>query len=363
MALIRSMRGDIFVSRLALRPAVACVAALACAAALADSQAPPASAPAADSQPAPLPFVDGSFTLVALPDTQNYAERYPELLDEQTRWIAANRAAHDIRFVVQLGDLTNRNTPEQWENVRRAMRRLDADVPYALAPGNHDYGPGGDTTSRDSGLNRCFDVASFTQRPTFGGLYEPDRLDSSFHLFTVGGKQWLVIALEWGPRDAVVQWADEVLRRFPSRRAILVTHAYLYSDDTRYDHTQRPDQKWNPHRYPTAQLPGGTNDGEELWQKLVSRHDNIDLVLCGHVLNDGAGRLASTNPRGHIVHQIMADYQERPRGGEGYLRLLEFLPDGRTVQVKTYSPVLDRYLTDPEQQLVLTLSAESPGKP
>jgi hypothetical protein len=40
----------------------------------------------------------------------------------------------------------------------------------------------------------------------------------------------------------------------------------------------------------------------------------------------------------------------------GYLRLLEFLPDGETVQVKTYSPFLNKYMTDPEQQFVLKLN-------
>jgi hypothetical protein len=165
--------------------------------------------------------------------------------------------------------------------------------------------------------------------------------------------------LEWSPRDAVVAWADAVLRQHPRRRAIVVTHAYLYSDNTRYDHVRRPEHFWNPYDYATAKLRGGTNDGENLWQRLISRHEHVDFVLCGHVLNEGYGRLSSTTPGGHVVHQLMADYQERPQGGEGYLRLMEFLPDGQTVQVKTYSPVLDRYLTEAGQQFVLKLDAEA----
>jgi hypothetical protein len=35
--------------------------------------------------------------------------------------------------------------------------------------------------------------------------------------------------------------------------------------------------------------------------------------------------------------------------------LVEFLPDGKTVQIKNYSPLLDNYLTEPSQQYSLKL--------
>ncbi len=321
----------------------------------AQDTAPPSAPTSAQAASAPLPFVDGSFTLVVLPDTQNYAEAFPDLLEQQTRWIADHHIDRNIAFVITLGDLTNRNTSDQWENVRRAFRRLDGVVPYVLVTGNHDYGTLGNTDSRETGLNTAFSLNDFFQRPTFGGVFGP-RLDNSYHLFTAGGRDWLVLALEWGPRDPVLDWADMILDKYPDRRAIVVTHAYLYSDNTRYDHVLRPEHRWNPYSYPSAKFPGGTNDGEDIWRKLVAPHDNVDFVLCGHVLNSGTGQLSSASPQGHVVHQIMANYQERPRGGEGYLRLMEFLPDGATVRVKSYSPVLDRYLTEPTQQFVLELS-------
>lgn len=37
---------------------------------------------------------------------------------------------------------------------------------------------------------------------------------------------------------------------------------------------------------------------------------------------------------------MLANYQMLPEGGQGWLRLIELLPDGETIQVKTYSPVL-----------------------
>jgi len=302
----------------------------------------------------PLPYVKGSWTLVLLPDTQNYCSSFPEVFTSQTRWIVDNRQKRNIAFVLQEGDVTNNNAPAEWENGRRSMSLLDGVVPYAIAPGNHDY-IGGDKSQRQSRLSQYFPVSLFEGLPTFGGVYERGSMDNSYHLFSAGGRDWLAITLEWGPRDPVLRWADKVLSKYPDRSAIIVTHAYLYSDDTKYDAQTRTDQKWNPHSYWTANLPGGTNDGEELWQKLVSQHANVAFVFCGHVLNDGAGRLTSAGVHGNPVHQILANYQERPKGGEGYLRLVEFLPNGRTVQVKTYSPHLNKYMTDDQQQFVLDL--------
>jgi hypothetical protein len=52
---------------------------------------------------------------------------------------------------------------------------------------------------------------------------------------------------------------------------------------------------------------------------------------------------------------MLSNYQFRNLGGEGYMRLLEFKPDGKTVQVSTYSPLYDSYLTDADQTHGFTL--------
>jgi len=74
----------------------------------------------------------------------------------------------------------------------------------------------------------------------------------------------------------------------------------------------------------------------------------VRFVLSGH-LNNGA-RQTSVGQHGHKVHEMMAAYHDPP---EGWLRLLEFLPDGKTVQVRTYSPYLKRSRTDDRNEFVL----------
>ena len=94
-----------------------------------------------------------AWTLAVLPDTQIYCQDYPQHFEAQTKWIADHAESHNIRFVLHEGDVTNRNVEKQWDRALRAMQRLDGVVPYAIAPGNHDYGPGGNAANRDSLFN------------------------------------------------------------------------------------------------------------------------------------------------------------------------------------------------------------------
>lgn len=307
-------------------------------------------------EPDVLPWVNGSVTLVALPDTQIYAESFPQHFAAQTAWIAANVYARNIAGVFHEGDITNRNSPEQWQNAKDAMDRLYGLVPTIIAPGNHDYGEGGNANTRTTLMNEFFAPDRWRLNPGFGATFEPGRMENNYSLMQRGGMKFIGIALEWSPRDAVLEWADGLLKAHPDRIGIIVTHAYMYSDETRYDwNTHGKAQAWNPHTYGTSNDPGGCNDGEEIWKALVRANPNVGLVLSGHVLNDGAGRCASQGDKGNTVHQILANYQMLPEGGQGYLRLIEILPDRKTVQVKTYSPVLDRYNTDPQHQFVVQL--------
>lgn len=290
-------------------------------------------------------FTANSFMFVALPDTQVYSQLYPGLFDAQTAWIASNAKKRNIVYVFHLGDITNNNTPAEWQHAADALSLLDGVVPYAVVPGNHDYGPSGDASTRTTLMNDYLSYARTSTWPTFGGAYQVGRLDNTFHLFTAGNRPFVLLALEWGPRDEVIAWANSVMDRYPDRYGILITHAYLNNDDLRYDwkDTNHP-QDFDPHSYATP----GVNDGEELWQKLVRRHRFV-MVVNGHVLGDGTGYLASKTDTGVTCHQVLANYQFRDLGGEDYMRLFEFLADGTTVRVHTYSALYDSFLTDADQ--------------
>jgi hypothetical protein len=182
-------------------------------------------------------------------------------------------------------------------------------------------------------------------------------MENSFHRFEAGERKFLVLALEFGPRRDVVRWANEVVAKHTDRQVILITHAYVYFNETRYDWKKYGDkQSWNPHSYAVAKASDDdVTDGEELWTELVSRHDNFILTLNGHVLSDGLGRLVTATPNGRKIPQVLVNFQMKPKGGDGWLRLLEFRPDGTTLQVYDYSPTRRQRNESWQNQFKLTL--------
>ena len=304
------------------------------------------------------------FTIIVLPDTQNYVE--PHQINHfaaQTEWIKNNVTNLNIKYVLHLGDVTEHNTTSEWNVGKSAMDTLNGVVPYAIVLGNHDLGSGnGRVSDRSSLFNDpgCFGPGSFyAAQPGIGGFYpgDPEKTDNSWHTFEAQDEKFLILALEWGPRDFVVEWFETIVQSHPNHHAILITHAYMYNDDTRYDWSVK-EQPYAPHQtyYGSTRLPGGTNDGEELWQKLVKNHGNFIMTINGHVLGDGTGLLTSTGDHGNAVHQMLVNYQMNKEGGEGYLRIYTFKADKETIEVKTYSPVLNQYKTEPDQQFTLRLS-------
>jgi len=284
------------------------------------------------------------FTLVVLPDTQCYTREINgatrDIFTAQTRWIAEHKDALNIAFVLHEGDLTDGNSAPEWTNAAASMSVLDGVVPYALAVGNHDGLMSGE---RQTGpFNQFFPVSRYQDLPTFGGVFESNRLDNSYHLFRAGGVDWLVLSLEFGPRDSVLTWASQVAGRYPDRRVILLTHTHVYSDNTL--HGSSTNQAWLPTSY------GRPNNGTDVWEKFLRRLPNAALAFNGHVLNSGVGRLVGAGDYGNRVFQMLANYQMQVLGGAGYLRLIQFSPGQDKMSVSAYSPYLDSSLTDGSNQ-------------
>jgi predicted phosphodiesterase len=288
----------------------------------------------------PLP-AEGSFTIVVLPDTQFYSEKYPDNFLAQTRWAVDQRERRRIAGVFHLGDITNRNTVPEWENARQALRVLaDAKLPMCLVPGNHDYSLGGGCTDRTTLMSQYLPVAELSQAAHWKGCYdkEPTRSENSWHFLEAAGRKFLILCLEFGPRHDVLRWANEVVAAHQQREVILLTHVHIFHDDTRYDRKRYGKlQGHNPHVYALAKDGDDVNDGEEVWEKLISRHENFILTLNGHVTGDGLGRVVTSTAKGHAVPQLLVNFQMKPNGGDGWLRLIEMRKDG-TMQTYDYSP-------------------------
>jgi hypothetical protein len=197
---------------------------------------------------------------------------------------------------------------------------------------------------------------------------------NTYHTFDAGDEKFLVLALEFGPRDDVVEWAGTVADSFPDRRVILLTHAYMYDGGEWFDARVDPNDPqgrtydqirdtqvnhvesiYNAKSYGWAT---GANDGRDLWEKLVEDRENMSLVISGHQFDefDGFPYKLSQGTNGNDVYQLLVDMQNRASGGEGWIRLLEFSPDGTTVTVKSYSPFFDEWSYASDEYFTINLS-------
>ena len=318
----------------------ALVPGLACAAEAPKKKADPyADAVFVEGEP-PLP-AEGSFTFAVLPDTQYYCEKYPDIFVAQTRWIIEQRDRRRIAATFHLGDITNQNDLPQWKNARRALQVLmDAGMPMCLTAGNHDHGPKGNGSDRTTMLTDFFPVKELSRASHWAGNYdrEPQRSENSYHRLDIAGRRFLILCLEFAPRGDVLRWANEVVTDHADREVVLVTHALVYHNDTRLDWKQYGKlQDWSPHIFGLAKPDDDVNDGQEIWDKLISRHENFILTLNGHVVESGLGRLVTSTAKGHPVPQVLVNFQMKPNGGDGWLRLIEMRKDG-TMQTYDYSP-------------------------
>ena len=291
------------------------------------------------------------FRLALLPDVQTYTRKYPEIFKAQTQWLADHK--EDFAFVLQQGDITDWNAVEQWDAAREAFAVLDDKIPYTFVPGNHDIGNNADSRNTDK-LNRYLPYDKYSQSPYFGGAFQTGKMDNTWHTFRAGGLDWLILSLEFATRNRVLEWAENVIRQHPQHKVIINTHDYMYSDNTRMGEGD----DWLPQSYGVGKATGeeAVNDGEQMWTKLVSRYKNICMVVSGHVLHSGTGTLLSKGIHGNTVYQMLANYQEGVKGmvhgGNGFLRILTIDVKAKTIDVKTYSPFIDQYNTDENQQFV-----------
>jgi hypothetical protein len=176
------------------------------------------------------------FSIVVLPDTQNEAQFFPQVLNSEIQWIVTNQTALNIQAVLGEGDIVNDGAATaQQQNADAAVRLLDsAEIPYLLAIGNHDYDAANPKASRSvTGFNQWFGPARYASKPYYKGNFPTGSNENFYGVISIGGKSFLLMALEYYPRAAAMSWASSILQANPDKEAIIVTHNYEFVDGTR----------------------------------------------------------------------------------------------------------------------------------
>ena len=291
------------------------------------------------------------FTLIEIPDTQYYTSSLnggsPAIFRAQTQWIAASRVWRNIAYVAHVGDIVEDtdDVSAEWVAADFCMKPLeDPDatlrsdgIPFGVAPGNHDIAGSGAVMY----YNYYFGASRFAGRSYYGGHYGSDN-SNWFNLFSASGLDFIVIGfkLMWAQDPKVVHWADSLLTVYSNRRAIIVSHFLL---------DPGPPETSNPR--------GFSPQGQAIYDGLKG-HSNLILMLCGHYV-DEYRRTDTYN--GHTVHTVMGNYQGRPHGGDGWLRIMEFSPARNQIRVRTYSPTLGRFEVDADSSSQFTLPCDLGG--
>lgn len=299
-----------------------------------------------------------SFSIIVMGDPQGYVKYdiNQPLLELTTCWIADNIEQLNIKAVLCTGDLVEQNdnitmnrrmlnqtSKEMWMSASRSFARLDNKVPYIISCGNHDYG----MRSAEDGRTFFPDYFPFSRNSAWRNILVSDypnregRVSLENSAYVIEAPNWgrlLIVTTEFAPRDEVLNWAKGVISddKYKDYKVVFMTHSFITERDAK--RTDNEPYKLTPRNW-----------GQQVWDKLVYPMPNIDLVVCGHYGNvgdfeDAVGYREDKNAAGNTVHQMMFNVQTlgggwEGNGGDGWIRILEFLPDGKTIHVKTYSPL------------------------
>jgi hypothetical protein len=171
--------------------------------------------------------------------------------------------------------------------------------------------------------------------PWYGGHYPNDpcypndpnvnKYDNNYQLFSAGGSDFIILHIEHCPDEQTLFWANQVLDNYAHRKAVISIHGFI-----------------NEYGDRNVSFCGDT---QYIWDDLIQPNDNVYLVLCGH--NGSVGEALRTDiVDDRSVHQLLSCYQRRANGGDGWLRIMRFVPTENMIYVQTYSPWLDQYETD-----------------
>jgi 3',5'-cyclic AMP phosphodiesterase CpdA len=312
---------------------------------------------------------ENAYTIAVLPDTQDYTDARlgngpPQTFYNMTQWLVDNEESHNIVFVGHVGDVTQDNLASHWEVANRALSTLDGNIPYSLLPGNHDQALGGTAADHSTEfLDLLFspDRQAASNPDTFGGVYdrELDRGANNYHTFTApDGTDWLVLSLEFGPRDDIVRWAGDVIGAHLDHQVILLSHS-LTNWAVRHDPAGGPlYDEGAGYDYGMGRDPEGANDGETVYRELLARFPNVAMTFSGHIFGDGAETNVSYSQHGNRIVESLVNYQNGVareitgngdaalggRGGNGAIRLVTVDPDNDRVTTETYFTEFDDYL-------------------
>lgn len=300
------------------------------------------------------------YAFVAVGDTQytnrGDTQKGNDYLGGLYSWIAENREKYNIQAVLGMGDIadTSPSTADagamsqslkEWAHAVASIGKIHtAGIPYTLVKGNHDSIP--EYPENDTAVfeNSMQELGYGDQ--VQGWYEEGDSLANAYITLTVGQTKWLILTLDYNHTAEEIAWADSIVAAHPDHKVIITTHAYLGANGQWLSTSDR------------CELVG-----QDLWELLIGKHENIEMVLSGHIHSTDVVVRQQGGAGDNIVTEMLIDSQSDDR--DDYLAagkapfamatLLMFSEDGSKVKVVNYSTGKDKfYRADAIQTLDLS---------
>ncbi|WP_144528488.1 LamG-like jellyroll fold domain-containing protein [Peribacillus simplex] len=263
-----------------------------------------------------LPFLKNkkNYNFLFVPDTQKYSSQNPEIFNSQMNWISNNTKKNNIIMNTFVGDIVDSDLEKQWQNSLGAISLLDKkDVPYMMAAGNHDYAAG-DPFLTHYGPQRFLNKKYYKGSSPSGY--------SSYAIAKAGSYEYLVLIVDMKNLHKDLEWSKKVLNQHKDKPTILVSHDIIF-----------------PKVKDDKTIAVESSNGRLIWDELVKDHNQVFMTVNGHYF--GIAHRIKQNSAGNDVIQMLVNYQTNYRGGNGWLRLVEFDEKKNVLVFRTYSPFVD----------------------
>lgn len=320
------------------------------------------------------------FTIVVLPDTQNYSAAIrggdPEFFSVQTNWILQKAAAENIKYVSHVGDVVqNQDDLAQWANAKASMGILEASgVPFGTCVGNHDTHYGANDAKDHDATNYVANFGpdasyagggTFADQAWYRGASPSGR--SNYQVIQAGGYDFLFMNVSIDCPDEELQWAQGVLDANRDKPTVFSTHRHIYdfklvagyygdafTGRPEFDHAGLANESYYREDDGTIR----TSWPEDVETDFVRGNKQIFAVLAGHC--HAQYHMTQTNDFGLPVIEALTDYQDGPLGGAGWMRTMKVNTETGEISFNTFSPLpgleRDRVIADDFAETLVLIS-------
>lgn len=261
------------------------------------------------------PIIDpASEYIVLFGDVQEYTQNNVTILpfERSINWIQDQVMSYgNIACILQNGDVTWNNQPEQWElYINNIFKLSQKGILTFTCIGNHDYTwTNSKINDRSSTFINKYLNSTFPEK-YIKARFEEGRIDNIIVHLPLKSADIDLIILEFAPRSEAVKWANNWVKRHPKQTYLLMTHEFLKRDGSLARTNTYAEIHFNDTNS-TKSTP------VELIENLLAPNKNIKAVICGH---NGFARV-NTNEAPCPV--LLFNLQYQINGGDSMILLMK----------------------------------------